>query len=372
MSWFYRHVARPLLFSVDSEVAHDRTLAALEFASRSRLLCRLTEAVCDVGTLPIEAMGLKFPNPVGLAAGMDKQGRAVPIWKSMGFGFCELGGVTSLAQPGNPKPRMFRVVSEEALINRMGFNNGGSRALAERLLAWRARGDWPAHPVGVNLGKSKVTPLNEAASDYAQSFSRLRALADFFVINVSSPNTPNLRQLQDRSALDEILAAIQELNTPVPVAGIADSGRRPILVKVAPDLSLDALDEVVDVALRRDLAGIVATNTTIQRPSSGDSVAKQLYRETGGLSGRPLGRRSTEVVRHLFRQSSGRLTIVGVGGIGSAADAWEKITAGASLVQVYSALVYQGPFFLREWVTGLQERLGTASWSEVVGSASGG
>lgn len=362
MSWFYRHVARPVLFTMDSEVAHDLTLGALEYASHWRLLRELARTVCDVETLPVEAMGLSFPNPVGLAAGMDKQGRAVPIWEAIGFGFSELGGVTWWSQPGNPKPRMFRAVAEEGLVNRMGFNNDGAVALASRLRNWRVRGVWPRHPVGVNLGKSKRTPLGEAALDYAQSFSALRMLADFFVVNVSSPNTPNLRQLQDRSALDEILAALQEINQD------GSTPPRPILVKVAPDLGFEALDEVVDVALIRNLAGIVATNTTVQRPLSKDPVTTQIFRETGGLSGRPLRQRSTEVVRHLYRQCEGRLVIIGVGGISSADEAWEKITAGASLVQVYSGLVYEGPLLVRDIVTGIRDRLGSAQWSEAVGS----
>jgi len=362
MSWFYRHVARPLLFSMDSEVAHDLTLRALASASRWSVLCDLARSVCDVESLPVEAMGLSFPNPVGLAAGMDKLGRAVPIWDAVGFGFSELGGVTWWSQPGNPKPRMFRAVAEEGLVNRMGFNNDGAVALASRLRDWQARGVWPRHPVGVNLGKSKRTPLGEAASDYAQSFSALRMVADFFVVNVSSPNTPNLRQLQDRSALDEILSVLQERNRDGSIPP------RPILVKVAPDLGFEALDEVVDVALRRNLAGIVATNTTVQRPVSKDPVSTRIYRETGGLSGRPLRQRSTEVVRHLYRQSEGRLLIVGVGGISTADDAWEKITAGASLVQVYSGLVYEGPMLVRDIVAGIRDRLGSTQWNDAVGS----
>lgn len=361
MSWFYRHFARPLLFTMDSEEAHDLTLCALESASHCRVLRDLARSVCDVESLPVDAMGLSFPNPVGLAAGMDKQGRAVPIWEAMGFGFSELGGVTWWGQPGNPKPRMFRAVAEQGLVNRMGFNNDGAVALAERLREWRARGVWPRHPVGVNLGKSKRTPLGEAAWDYAQSFSALRTLADFFVVNVSSPNTPNLRQLQDRSALDEILAALQERNRD------GSTPPRPLLVKVAPDLGFEALDEVVDVALRRNLAGIVSTNTTVQRPASSDPVTTQIYRETGGLSGRPLRQRSTEVVRHLYRQSAGRLILIGVGGIASADDAWEKITAGASLIQIYSGLVYEGPLLVRDIVAGIRDRLGSAQWNAVVG-----
>ncbi|MBL9172487.1 MAG: quinone-dependent dihydroorotate dehydrogenase [Verrucomicrobiales bacterium] len=364
MSWLYRHIVRPALFLQESEPAHNRTLAALAFASRFRPAVALAGGMLRPADLPVRCLGLTFPNPVGLAAGMDKQGVAVPMWEAMGFGFSELGGVTWHAQPGNPPPRMFRVIPEEALINRMGFNNGGADALARRLQDWRDRGAWPGHPVGINLGKSKVTPLDKAPEDYAASFERLRDLADFFVVNVSSPNTPNLRQLQDRAALDEILAALQERNPP-------RSGHpgKPILVKVAPDLTFDALDEIVEVALQRTLSGIVATNTTITRPGTSNPAVARVHAETGGLSGRPLRSRSTEIIRHLFRQTHGRLPLIGVGGIASAADAWEKVTAGASLIQVYSALVFEGPGLAHDLVEGLRERLAGARWEDAIGSA---
>ena len=205
MSSFYRNFIRPALFGFDSEPIHDFTLRTLGRVSRLRVLRQLTGKIYRAPELPVELFGLKFPNPVGLAAGMDKAAAAVPVWEELGFGFCELGGVTWHAQPGNAKPRMFRSVDDEALINRMGFNNPGAEILAAKLSHWQKLGLWPGHPVGINLGKSKITPLNEAAADYANSFRALRPFADFFVINVSSPNTPNLRQLQDKRALDEIL-----------------------------------------------------------------------------------------------------------------------------------------------------------------------
>jgi dihydroorotate dehydrogenase len=260
---------------------------------------------------------------------------------------------------------MFRCVEDGALVNRMGFNNGGAPSLAARLARWRADGLWPAHPVGINLGKSKATPLEDAAADYAKSFRALWGLADFFVVNVSSPNTPNLRQLQDRAALDEILAALQEVN-----AELAGTGApKPLLVKVAPDLAFEALDEIAGLVGPRRLSGLVATNTTIARPTMQDYQAQIVYREAGGLSGRPLGARSTEVIRHLHRQTAGKVPIIGVGGIFDAADAWEKVTAGATLVQVYTGLVYEGPAVVGDIVSGLAERLAGARWSDVVGSA---
>ena len=353
MSWCYHTLVRPLLFAQESEPIHNRTLAALGWASESPWACRALAAAYGAPELPVDLFGLRFPNPVGLAAGMDKQAVAVPAWHALGFGFSELGGVTWHAQPGNPAPRLFRAVADEALVNRMGFNNGGARALAERLAGWRKRNRWPDHPVGINLGKSKVTPLTEAADDYANSLRVLWPHADFFVVNVSSPNTPNLRQLQDKAALDEILAALQQVN----VKQAKSAKLKPILVKVAPDLAFEALDEILELVGPRQLAGLVATNTTIARPETTDARCRRTYAETGGLSGRPLRQRSTDVIRHLFRQTRGQVPIIGVGGVASAADAWEKITAGASLVQVYSGLVYEGPGLIADLVRGLRWRV---------------
>ena len=369
MPALYRTFVRPFLFRRDSEAIHDLTLDALGFASRGDLFPESFAPLFEPAELPIELFGLRFPNPVGLAAGMDKRAVALPMWPRFGFGFSELGGVTLHAQPGNPAPRMFRVVPDEALINRMGFNNGGAEAMAGRLAGWRASGLWPkGHPVGVNLGKSKITPLETAAEDYAGSFRLLRSLADFFVVNVSSPNTPNLRQLQDKAALDEILAALQSIND-------SAGPSRPILVKVAPDLTFEALDEIVALIGSRNLAGIVATNTTIARPNTGDPRRDRIYAETGGLSGKPLTRRSTEVVRHLYRQTGGKVPIIGVGGIFTARDAWDKIAAGASLVQIYTGLVYEGPGIVRSVVDGLRERMekeGFKDIADAVGTDSAG
>jgi dihydroorotate dehydrogenase len=366
MSWCYRKLVRPVLFSLDSEEIHDRTLKAMGGISRRAILRDAMASFYGAPELPIELFGCKFPNPVGLAAGMDKHAVAVPAWEALGFGFVELGGVTWHPQPGNPAPRMFRAVADEALINRMGFNNPGAKSMAQKLAEWRALGRWPKHPVAINLGKSKITPLEKAAEDYANSFRMLHAHADFFVVNVSSPNTPNLRQLQDKAALDEILAAIQAINRQ-PV--------KPLLVKVAPDLSFEALDEMLELVGPRQIAGIVATNTTIARPEARDPGLKRVYSEEGGLSGRPLRARSTEIIRHLFRQTKGALAIIGVGGIFNADDAWKKITAGASLVQLYTGLVYEGPSVARAIVKGLRARLNERGFSvlkDAVGTGSTG
>ena len=358
MSWLYKTFVRPNFFDRDSEEAHNLVINQLGWTARRRWALSLARTFLGGPSLPIELFGLTFPNPIGLAAGMDKAGAAVPAWEALGFGFSELGGITRHEQPGNPKPRMFRVIEDKALINRMGFNNPGADAMAKRLRGWRDDNRWPAHPVGINLGKSKVTPLDEAPEDYLYSFSSLKDLADFFVVNVSSPNTPNLRQLQDKAALGEILAALQEAN----------DAQRPILVKVAPDLGFDALDEILELIEPHNLAGLVATNTTIARPSEDG-----LYAETGGMSGRPLAKRSTEVIRHLYQQTKGAVPLIGVGGIFTAEDAWEKITAGASLLQIYSGLVYEGPQINRAILNGLAKRLaneGLAHICDAVGIAS--
>jgi dihydroorotate dehydrogenase len=385
MGWPYRKLVRPLLFKQDAERAHDFTLGILARASRDELICNAIGKFFAAPELPIELFGLKFPNPIGLAAGMDKFAAAVPAWEKLGFGFSELGGVTWRAQPGNPAPRMFRIVNDEAIVNRMGFNNSGAETLAQKLAEWKKLGRWPDHPVGINLGKSKITPLEEAADDYANSFRVLRNLADFFVVNVSSPNTPNLRQLQDKSALNEILAAIQEMQRsgkwqvtsdktsaddschPSPV-----TRHKPILVKIAPDLSFEAIDEILELISSRQIAGIVATNTTISRPRTNDLKLQKIYSETGGLSGKPLRARSTEITRHIYKQTKGKVPIIGVGGIFDADDAWEKITAGSSLLQIYTGLVYEGPGVTKKIVAGLIQRLEIAGMKhlrEAVGSA---
>ncbi|MEO6183455.1 MAG: quinone-dependent dihydroorotate dehydrogenase [Verrucomicrobiota bacterium] len=383
MSWFYRNCVRPILFTQDSERIHHRTLKTLGWASGHQSVCALAEKIYRAPDLPVESFGLKFPNPVGLAAGMDKQAAAVPIWEKLGFGFCELGGVTWHAQPGNLPPRMFRAIDDEALINRMGFNNPGAEALAAKLSDWKKLGRWPAHPVGINLGKSKVTPLDRAAGDYANSFRILRDLADFFVVNVSSPNTPNLRQLQDKAALDEILAAVQVINVAAPNVSAADfpssrsaafarGAATPILVKIAPDLSFDAIDEILELVSARKISGIVATNTTVARPQTSDTKLAKIYLETGGLSGRPLRNRSNEIIRHIYKQTRGTLPVIGVGGIFDADDAFAKILAGASLIQIYTGLVYEGPAIAKSIVAGLQKHLAEQGFADLKSAVGAG
>jgi dihydroorotate dehydrogenase len=399
MSGLYRRLIRPLLFAQEAELVHERTMGVLGWISRHDLACDAVESFFGALPLTIEAFGLKFPNPIGLAAGMDKFASAVPAWESLGFGFSELGGVTFHPQPGNPAPRLFRAVQEEAIVNRMGFNNPGAEIFAQTLAQWRQSGRWPRHPVGINLGKSKITPLELAAEDYARSFRILRPYADFFVVNVSSPNTPGLRQLQDKAALSEILAAIEgeqrvecRVSGGRSVEGRLSSGKNslaatsvidqlsshstpdtrystlshlPILVKVSPDLSYEALDEILELVEPRRISGIVATNTTLARPECSDSEVRRIYAEQGGLSGKPLRKRSTEIIRYLYRQTHGRLPIIGVGGVFDVEDAWEKITSGASLIQVYTGLVYHGPGIASSIVYGLAGKMETMGWTSI-------
>ncbi len=309
--------------------------------------------------------GLPVANPVGLAAGFDKDGKAANVWALLGFGFAELGTVTYHAQPGNPRPRLFRLPEDRAILNRMGFNNQGAIALAKRLVQDRSTANRPiTFPVGINLGKSKITPLAAAVDDYVQSFRLLRQLGDYFVVNVSSPNTPGLRSLQAVEHLAPILAALQQENPT----------QKPLLVKVAPDLSTDEITDILRVAMQHNLAGVIATNTTVRRDGlvtrTLATTGNLLREEAGGISGAPLREQSTAVIRFIWQQTQGKLPIVGVGGIFTADDAWEKITAGASLVQVYTGLVYEGPWIVRRILAGLLQKLeihGLTHLSQAVG-----
>lgn len=318
----YRHLLRPLLFTLDPETVHHLAMWGLEtFSPALRRLAPRPDR-----RLARTVFGVHFPNPVGLAAGFDKNALALPAWEGLGFGFVEAGTITAKPQPGNPKPRVFRLPEQQGLINRMGFNNDGCDAIAGRLQRLREGSHWPRIPVGINIGKSKITPLEEATSDYLLSFERLRRFGDYFVLNVSSPNTPGLRQLQDRAALDELLGAIQDRN----LEG------DPVLVKIAPDLDWPAIEEIVALAEQHRIAGLIATNTTIDH----SSVPAEL-RTQGGLSGLPVRARSTEIVR--FLTSRTKLPIIAVGGVFTPDDALEKFDAGAALIQLYTGFIYEGP-----------------------------
>lgn len=338
----------------------------------SGVLSQLRNSTClRDSRLEQSLWGIKFPNPIGLAAGFDKNGTAAGVWSSLGFGFAELGTVTFHAQSGNPRPRMFRLREDLAAINRMGFNNEGAEALAKRLVYANEKEQVSNEKpiIGINLGKSKITPLEEAPADYLGSFRLLKGLGDYFVVNVSSPNTPGLRSLQEGKQLGAILEVLQGEN----------QGEKPILVKIAPDLEWEAISEAIAVAKTYKLAGIIATNTTIRRDGlkteTIDLTGKSVTEEAGGLSGAPLRERSTEIIRFIHQQTQGQMPIIGTGGIFTAEDAWEKITAGASLLEIYTGLIYEGPWMVRRILEGLLQKLeenGLGSIGEAVGGDIGG
>jgi dihydroorotate dehydrogenase len=332
----YERRIRPILFSLGPETAHHLTVGCLRGAARVPFALRTLNSFKPPSN-PRKVFGLNFPNPVGLAAGFDKNGVALPALAALGFGFIEIGTVTAKAQPGNPRPRIFRYPEQGAVINRLGFNNDGADAVAARLRRLRGSGRWPGIPIGINLGKSKVTPIEEAADDYLYSFRLLREFADYVVLNVSSPNTPGLRTLQEHDALQRLLGVIHKEN---------QIARKRILLKIAPDISIPDLEQIVATCEENDIAGIIATNTTLDHSAIPASLD-----QAGGLSGRPLREKSTEFVRAIVARS--RLPVIASGGISDAASAREKLEAGAQLLQVYTGYIYRGPGLLREIVEGL-------------------
>ena len=321
----YERFLRPLLFVLDPETAHHFALAFLR--ATGPLLPKATEK-----TSPVSAFELNFRHRIGLAAGLDKNGVALSAWEALGFSFVEIGTVTAQAQPGNPRPRIFRYPKERALINRLGFNNDGAETIANRLAELRDRGGWPGIPVGINIGKSRVMPIERAVEDYLFSFRKLRAQADYIALNVSSPNTPGLRELQGGQRLDELLRAIN-----------AERGNMPLLVKISPDLEPAALDEIVSVCEANNISGIIATNTTLDH----SAIA---HDEEGGLSGAPLQQKSTAIIRQITNKT--KISIIGCGGILDVSSAREKIEAGAKLLQVYTGFIFRGPNLIHE-IAGL-------------------
>lgn len=337
---------RPLAFTLDPEQAHHLAIDALRVLQAAPVPFPLPSHP----RLSQTVWGLHFPNPVGLAAGYDKNA-AVPLaWSALGFGFAELGTITAKAQPGNPRPRIFRLEQDEALINRLGFNNDGAAAVARRLGTILPRSRSHPVPLGFNIGKSKVTPLDEAESDYLFSLEQVFPFADYLVVNVSSPNTPELRKLQESERLGRLLETLQTRNQQL--ATQTKIAPKPLLVKIAPDLTDDDIREVACVTLAVGASGLIATNTTVARPSLRTPIL-----EEGGLSGKPLAARACEVLRVLYCAVEGKLPLIGVGGIFSAEDAYARIRAGASLIQIYTGLIYRGPLFPRALVSGLSQRL---------------
>jgi dihydroorotate dehydrogenase len=358
----YKSAIRPLLFNglkVDPEWMHDRVIGSLDWLDRNRTRSGIKQILGQLQKstglqdkrLQQQLWGIDFPNPLGLAAGFDKDGVAAHIWSNFGFGFAEMGTVTFQPQPGNPRPRLFRLPEDFAVLNRMGFNNHGAAMMARRLAEENNARTLRSIPLGINLGKSKITPLEAAAADYLGSFRALKAWGDYFVVNVSSPNTPGLRSLQDAAQLGLILDALQQEN----------QGQKPILVKIAPDLEWEAIADILEIAKTYQLAGIIATNTTIRRDGLKTQIVaktgKPVVDEAGGISGLPLRDRSTEIIRFIYQHTQAQLPIIGVGGIFTAEDAWEKIIAGASLIQVYTSWIYEGIGIVNTILAGLLQKL---------------
>jgi dihydroorotate dehydrogenase len=346
MGFYYEKVLRPILFRTNPEKAHDLGVTAMDYLGKLSWVCRWMEAANLVRSdKPVKAFGLEFPNAVGLAAGMDKNGRFFRAAPALGFGHAEIGTITHLQQPGNERPRVFRYPEANAIINRMGFNNDGAEAVAKRLKATIGRKK-SRIPIGINIGKSKVVPLDQAVPDYLSSFGLLVDYADYIAINVSSPNTQDLRELQKEAYLDTLLGELSNTNHGrAKKLGIKPT---PMLLKIAPDLNFKEIDHILASIEKWNFSGIIATNTTIGRPGSFANV-----REPGGLSGMPLHQRSLEIVNYISRRTEGKLPIIGVGGINNPESAGAMVDKGASLVQVYTGMVYHGPFVAKSLARAL-------------------
>jgi len=346
----YSLFARPLLRFTDSEKAHGLAMRGLTSFGQSRAGQRVLSGIYHAPELPIHVFGKLFHHPLGLAAGFDKGAEALSAWPALGFSWIEYGGITRFPQDGNSKPRMFRSNSEGALVNRMGFNNPGAVAVRDRLMARRASGMWPKVPVAANIGRSRKTPNESAPSDYSSTLEMLWNHADIFVLNVSSPNTPGLRELQEVDHLSSILAECKMMSD-------RKGGGKPLLLKLSPDNSDEGIIASAQMGIRRGIDGFVATNTTLHRPVPRNATSRSVFAESGGLSGRPLQTRSKEVIRLLYEEVGSSVPIVGVGGIDSADTAWQAVTSGASLLQLYSALVFNGPSVVSSIVKGLKSRV---------------
>ncbi|MDO4229227.1 MAG: quinone-dependent dihydroorotate dehydrogenase [Capnocytophaga sp.] len=329
----YKQLIQPILFSLDPEKAHHLTFSLLKFIHKIPGVPALLRSQYHVEhpLLEREVFGIKFKNPVGLAAGLDKEAKLYKELSNLGFGFVEIGTITPKGQPGNPKKRLFRLKEDKAIINRMGFNNQGVEEAIKRLKTNTNV------LIGGNIGKNKVTPNEEAVNDYSYCFEQLFPYVDYFVVNVSSPNTPNLRTLQEKEPLTLLLNTLQQLN-------LSKEKQKPILLKIAPDLTDEQLLDIIDIVKETKIAGVIATNTTISR----EGLQSADRNEVGGLSGKPLTKRSTEVIRFLSEKSGKAFPIIGVGGIHSADDAIEKLNAGASLIQLYTGFIYEGPNLIKE------------------------
>ncbi|MGH7798213.1 MAG: quinone-dependent dihydroorotate dehydrogenase [Candidatus Binatia bacterium] len=364
MGMLYKSIIRPLLFRKDPEESHEKILALL---SRLEFLSAPLEQFYRVedSRLRLRVGPLTLENPVGLAGGFDKNAIAPRTIASFGFGFMEIGAITAQAQSGNPKPRLYRLPEDDALINRLGFNNEGAAAIAAKVERMRARGGLPKIPLGMNIGRTKIVETKDAVADFLACFETLYFHGDFFTLNVSSPNTPNLRDLQEKNLLWDLLTAVQEKNRQL--AARAQVEPKPVFVKIAPDMEFSQVDEIIEVVTSAQLTGIVATNATAFMR---ENLKSAKGREPGGLSGRPISAKVTSVVSHIYAVTRGQLPIVGVGGIFNAQDAYDKITAGASAVQIYTGWIYEGPGAVKRINQGLLrllERDGLKQLSEAVG-----
>jgi dihydroorotate dehydrogenase len=368
MSSAYKSVIRPWLFRKDPEESHERILGLLAHLEFLYGPLKNFYGVADP-RLEVELGPLRLANPVGLAGGFDKNAVAPKMISAFGFGFMEIGAVTAQAQPGNPKPRLYRLPEDQALINRLGFNNEGADVIAFKLDRLRARGGRPKIPLGMNIGRTKIVETKDAVPDFLYCFEKLFSHGDFFTLNVSSPNTPNLRDLQDKGLLRELVAAIQERNRQL--AARAKISVKPVFVKIAPDMEYAQVDEILEVIDQAGLAGIVATNATAFMRDKLKSVHGP---QPGGLSGRPITRMVTSFIAHIYKITRGRIPIIGVGGIFHAEDAYEKFRAGANAVQIYTGWIYEGPGAVKRINRGLLrllERDGLTNINEAVGTAVG-
>jgi len=361
----YSSLIRPLLFRLPAETAHHFALSTLSTAIAVDSIRKSVERKYQSSPFGnLKRFGLTFRNPVGLAAGFDKNGDAADLLSALGFGFIEVGTVTSEAQPGNPSPRLFRLPSDRALINRLGFNNCGAKQLVKNLKQHR-----PECVLGVNIGKARSVPVEKAIPDYLKTFAAVYDVADYIAVNVSSPNTPQLRELQQANMLRDLLTQLQTRSREL-AEKQSLSAPRPLLVKIAPDLNDEEIVSIVQVAQQTGISGIIATNTTTRRDHLQSSPARIAAAGEGGLSGAPLRERSNEVIREIYRLTNGSLPIIGVGGVFTAEDAWEKICAGASLIQLYTGFIYEGPGVARQINAGLRSIItakGFVSFDEAVG-----
>ncbi len=348
----------PALKFVDSETAHKLSIKTLSKFGETNAGQMMLNSVYKSPELPLEVFGRIFHHPLGLAAGFDKGAEALLSWSAIGFSWCEYGGITRYPQDGNPKPRMFRANKHRALINKMGFNNPGASEVKKRLKERKAADKWPKFPVAANIGRSKKVPNEHASEDYSATLDMLWDHADMFVLNVSSPNTPGLRDLQNNDHLSSVLTACNRIKN-------RKEESKPILLKLSPDSRDDEISDSISASVKLGIDGIVATNTTIKRPVPINTQSRKAFSNDGGLSGRPLQSRSLEVISKSYTETEGKIPIIGVGGIDSSESAWEAITSGATLLQLYSAMIFNGPSVVSSIVKGLKRKVKDANFTSI-------